>query len=242
MRAILHLGRAGAAAVRRMGREGPCLQRRSQHPLLAHALLRVLELGPGDGGESRGRTSRGCRRASTLTSSRRAARAGEPVRAARRSAARHRRAGRGARGDRTRRGAHGEQRRAAHRGRVVALQGAGADGRPAARAPGAAIAELRRAVDAAERQGARLPQLRALGQLDTHRRRAGEDASADERRLAALCERFAPTPSCPTCCGRGGSSTWPAVAREQPASGHDRRRRHRRGWPRPCAWPSGDTR
>ena len=57
-------------------------------------------------------------------------------------------------------------------------------------APGAAIAEFQRAVDAAERQGARLPQLRALGQLITERRRAGEDASADEWRLAELCEHF----------------------------------------------------
>ncbi|HUE27863.1 MAG TPA: hypothetical protein VMP89_13900, partial [Solirubrobacteraceae bacterium] len=59
--------------------------------------------------------------------------------------------------------------------------------RPAA---DAAIAELRRAVDVAERQSARRPQLRALGQLITQRRRAGEDAAADELRLAALCEQF----------------------------------------------------
>ncbi|HUE26097.1 MAG TPA: hypothetical protein VMP89_04935, partial [Solirubrobacteraceae bacterium] len=54
----------------------------------------------------------------------------------------------------------------------------------------AAIAELRRAVAVAERQGARRPQLRALGQLITQRRRAGEDVAADESRLAALCEQF----------------------------------------------------
>ncbi len=62
---------------------------------------------------------------------------------------------------------------------------------------GPAITELRRAVDVAERQGARLPQLRSLGQLVTHRRRAGEDASAEERRLAALCEQFAPDSQLP---------------------------------------------
>ena len=55
----------------------------------------------------------------------------------------------------------------------------------------ASIAELERAVAVAERQDARLPQLRALRQLVTHRRRAGEDASTDEQRLAELCERFA---------------------------------------------------
>jgi tetratricopeptide (TPR) repeat protein len=60
-----------------------------------------------------------------------------------------------------------------------------------------AITELQLAVDVAERQGARLPQLRALGQLVTQRRRAGEDASADERRLAALCEQFAPDSQLP---------------------------------------------
>jgi tetratricopeptide (TPR) repeat protein len=54
-----------------------------------------------------------------------------------------------------------------------------------------AVAELDRAVEVAERQGARLPQLRAVGQLVTQRRRMGEDASADEQRLAELCERFA---------------------------------------------------
>ena len=54
-----------------------------------------------------------------------------------------------------------------------------------------AIAELEHAVDVAERQGARLPQVRALGQLVTQRRRIGEDASTDEERLAELCQRFA---------------------------------------------------
>lgn len=54
----------------------------------------------------------------------------------------------------------------------------------------AATAELARAVDVAARQGARLPQLRALGQLIAQRRRAGEDARADEQQLAALCEYF----------------------------------------------------
>lgn len=56
--------------------------------------------------------------------------------------------------------------------------------------PAAAIAELERAVDVGERQGARLPQLRALGQLVTQRRRAGWDDSADVQRLAGLCEHF----------------------------------------------------
>jgi tetratricopeptide (TPR) repeat protein len=56
----------------------------------------------------------------------------------------------------------------------------------------AAIAALQRAVDVAERQGARLPQLRVLRALVLRRRRAGEDASADEQRLAELCVRFDP--------------------------------------------------
>jgi class 3 adenylate cyclase/tetratricopeptide (TPR) repeat protein len=54
----------------------------------------------------------------------------------------------------------------------------------------AAIASLQEAVDVAERQGARLPQLRALRALVLRRRRAGEDASSDEERLLALCDRF----------------------------------------------------
>jgi class 3 adenylate cyclase/tetratricopeptide (TPR) repeat protein len=57
--------------------------------------------------------------------------------------------------------------------------------------PAAAFAELERAVAVAERQHTRLPQLRALGQLVTQRRRMGEDASADEQRLAELCQWFA---------------------------------------------------
>jgi predicted ATPase len=56
--------------------------------------------------------------------------------------------------------------------------------------PAAAIAELERAVEVGEGQGALLPQLRALGQLVTVRRRAGEDDSAAVQRLAAVCERF----------------------------------------------------
>lgn len=55
---------------------------------------------------------------------------------------------------------------------------------------GAAIADLQRAVGVAERQGARLPELRALGQLIALRRREGEDAAADAQRLAALCGHF----------------------------------------------------
>jgi tetratricopeptide (TPR) repeat protein len=54
----------------------------------------------------------------------------------------------------------------------------------------AAAGELRRAVDVAGLQGARLPQLRALGQLVAQKRRAGEDAARDEQQLAALCECF----------------------------------------------------
>ena len=56
--------------------------------------------------------------------------------------------------------------------------------------PAAATGELRRAVEIAARQGARLPQLRALGQLVTLQRRAGEGTSAEEQQLAALCQRF----------------------------------------------------
>jgi hypothetical protein len=55
-----------------------------------------------------------------------------------------------------------------------------------------AIAELERAVDVAEGQGARLSQVRALGQLVSQLRRLGEDASTEEQRLAQLCERFDP--------------------------------------------------
>jgi len=55
---------------------------------------------------------------------------------------------------------------------------------------GAAIADLRRAVEVAERQEARLPELRALGQLISLSRREGADASADEQRLEALCAHF----------------------------------------------------
>jgi class 3 adenylate cyclase/tetratricopeptide (TPR) repeat protein len=54
-----------------------------------------------------------------------------------------------------------------------------------------AIAELERAVGVAKDQGARLPELRALGQLVRHRRRAGADAAADEQALVELCGRFA---------------------------------------------------
>jgi hypothetical protein len=42
----------------------------------------------------------------------------------------------------------------------------------------------------AERQEARLPELRALGQLISLERRERVDASDDERRLEALCEHF----------------------------------------------------
>lgn len=49
---------------------------------------------------------------------------------------------------------------------------------------------LRRAVEVGERQGARLPHLRALGQLVTHGRRTGEDTASHERQLAALCDCF----------------------------------------------------
>ena len=61
----------------------------------------------------------------------------------------------------------------------------------------AALADLRLAVEVAERQEARLPQLRALGQLISLRRREGEDVSGDEQRLTALCEHFGPGSSLP---------------------------------------------
>jgi class 3 adenylate cyclase/tetratricopeptide (TPR) repeat protein len=54
----------------------------------------------------------------------------------------------------------------------------------------AALADLRQAVVVAERQEARLPQLRALGQLISLQRREGEDASTDEQRLEALSGHF----------------------------------------------------
>jgi class 3 adenylate cyclase/tetratricopeptide (TPR) repeat protein len=54
----------------------------------------------------------------------------------------------------------------------------------------AAIATLQQAVEVGERQGARLPQLRVLRALVLRRRRAGEDSSGDEQRLAELCSRF----------------------------------------------------
>ncbi|HZU61694.1 MAG TPA: hypothetical protein VE983_12055, partial [Solirubrobacteraceae bacterium] len=62
---------------------------------------------------------------------------------------------------------------------------------------GVGIAQLQQAVEVAERQGARLSQLRALRQLVVQRRRAGQDATADEGRLAVLCQGFAPDSQLP---------------------------------------------
>jgi predicted ATPase len=61
----------------------------------------------------------------------------------------------------------------------------------------AAIAEVERAVRVAKGQGARLPELRALGQLVRQRRRAGGDATGDEQALAELCGSFAPDSQLP---------------------------------------------